>query len=88
MPFCASRRARTALGRVGLLITVAAFAGCDIPTEVPFVDVQWIFPIDDQSISVVELLPANVDTAGGNFQVAVDAVQPTLMVYTMAYTDG
>jgi hypothetical protein len=41
---------------------------------VPFVDVQWIFPIDDQSISVVELLPVNVDTAGGNFQVAVDSV--------------
>lgn len=71
MRFCAPLRARTSLGRVGVLITVAALSGCDIPTAVPLVDVEWIFPIDDQSISVVELLPASVDTAGGNFQVAV-----------------
>ena len=59
------------LGRVGLLFVVAALSGCDVPTDIPIFDVRWVFPIEDQSISVVEFLPTNVDTIGGNFQVDV-----------------
>ena len=80
MRFCAPLRFRTPLSRVGVLITVAALSGCDVPTEVPLLDVRWVFPIDDQSISVVELLPATVDTAGGNFVVDVD---PFTLVQTL-----
>ena len=63
---------RAPLGRVGLLITLAALSGCDVPTTAPLIDVRWVFPIEDQSISVVELLPGNVTVSGGSFQVGVD----------------
>ena len=65
-------RSRVPLGRVGLLITFAALSGCDVPTTAPLIDVRWVFPIEDQSISVVELLPGNVTVSGGSFQVGVD----------------
>ena len=64
-------RTHAPLGRVILLVTLAALSGCDYPTTVPPIDVRWVFPIDDQSISVVELLPADVAISGGNFQVDV-----------------
>ena len=64
-------RSRAPPGRVGLLITLAAMSGCDIPTTAPLIDVRWVFPIDDQSISVVEFLPASVAVSGGSFQVDV-----------------
>ena len=65
-------RAPAPLGRVILLVTLAALSGCDYPTAAPLIDVRWVFPIDDQSLSVVELLPAGVDTVGGSFAVDVD----------------
>ena len=49
-------------------------SGCSIPTELPIIGQLWAIPIEDQSISVVELLPANVDTVGANFQVDVAPV--------------
>ena len=64
-------RAHAPLGRVILLVTLAALSGCDYPTAVPLIDQRWVFPIDDQSISVVELLPADVVISGGNFQVDI-----------------
>ena len=63
--------ARAPLGRAILLVTLTALSGCDYPTAVPLIDVLWVFPIEDQSISVVELLPANVAISGGNFQVDI-----------------
>ena len=51
---------------------LATLSGCnDIPTEVPLIDVRWVFPIDDQSLSVAELLPANVTISGTSFAVGV-----------------
>ena len=72
MRLCPRLRSRAPLGRVGLLITLAALSGCDYPTTAPLIDVKWVFPIDDQTLSVVELLPAGVDTVGGSFAVGVD----------------
>ena len=69
---CSQLRFRAPLERAVLLIVLAAMSGCDYPTTAPLLDVRWVFPIEDQSISVVELLPANVDTVGGSFQVGVD----------------
>ena len=79
-------RSPAPLGRVGLLITLAVLSGCDYPTMAPLIDMRWVFPIEDQSISVVELLPANVDTVGGSFQVGVDpfALSQTLGVLCSA----
>ena len=71
MRSCTLPQLRARLGRAALLLVVAALSGCDVPTDIPIFDVRWVFPIEDQSISVVELLPANVDTVGGNFQVDV-----------------
>ena len=72
MRFCAPPRLRTPLGRVGVLIFLAALSGCDVPTELPIIEVRWVFPIEGKSISVTELLPANVAIVGGSFQVGVD----------------
>ena len=72
MRLCPRLHLRAPLGRVGLLITLAALSGCDYPTTAPLIDVRWVFPVPDQSLSVVELLPASVDTVGGSFAVGVD----------------
>ena len=82
MRLCPRLRSLAPLGRVGLLITLAALSGCDYPTTAPLIDVKWVFPIDDQTLSVVELLPAGVDTVGGSFAVGVDpfALNQTLGV--------
>lgn len=71
MTFCTRLRLRALLERAGLLIILAALSGCDVPTSLPVFDVRWVFPIEDTSISVADLLPANVDTIGGSFQVNV-----------------
>ncbi len=64
-------RLRTPLQRVGLFLVVGALSGCNVPTDLPIFDVRWVVPIEDKSISVVELLPTNVAVAGPNFQVDV-----------------
>ncbi len=71
MQSCTRPRLRAPLGHAGLLLAIAALSGCDVPTELPIIGQRWVIPIEDKSISVAELLPANVDTAGGNFQVDV-----------------
>ena len=74
MSFCSSPRFSALLKRAGLLIVLAALSGCEYPTELPLFDVRWVIPIEETSISVVELLPANVDTANGNFELTVAPV--------------
>ena len=71
---CSQLRFRAPLERAVLLIVVAALSGCDVPTALPIFDVRWVIPVEETSISVIELLPANVDTAGGNFAVDVAPV--------------
>ena len=57
------------------MIVLAALSGCDVPTELPIFDVRWVIPVEETSISVVELLPATgVTISGGNFQVDADTV--------------
>jgi len=74
MRFCTRPRFRAPLKRAGLLVVLATLSGCDIPTALPIFDVAWRLPVEGSSISVVELLPPEVDTAGGNFDVTVDPV--------------
>jgi len=56
------------------LIVFAALSGCEYPTELPIFDVRWVIPVEETSISVVELLPNNVSVVGGNFEVVPDVV--------------
>lgn len=57
---------------------LATLSGCnDIPTEAPLIDVRWVFPIEDQSLSVAELLPTNVTISGTSFAVGVSPFSVT-----------
>lgn len=74
MHLCPKPSSRAPLGRASLLVVLAALSGCDYPTDLPIFDVRWIIPVEETSISVVELLPSNVTEVGGNFEVAVAPV--------------
>ena len=66
---CSQLRFRAPLERAGLLIVLAVLSGCDVPTALPIFDVRWVIPVEETSISVVELLPTDVTVVGGNFEV-------------------
>ncbi len=63
-------------GRIILLAAVGALWACDIPTDAPKLDQEWILPIAGTSIDVVEFLPDDVgitnDTSA--FTVRVDPI--------------
>ena len=65
---------RSQVMRASVLLSLAVLSGCDVPTSVPLIDVRWVFPIEETSISVAELLPSNVAIAGGDFVLSVDPV--------------
>ena len=60
------------LARTGLVFCLFSFSACDLPTATPIFETRWIFPIEENSISVDEMLPAAVTTSGEEFEVAVD----------------
>ena len=66
---CSQLRFRAPVEKAVLLIVVAALSGCDVPTSLPIFDVRWVIPVEETSISVVELLPTDVTVVGGNFEV-------------------
>ena len=80
---CSHLRFRAPVEKAVLLIVVAALSGCDVPTALPIFDVGLQLPVEESSISVVELLPPEVDTAGGNFDVTVDPVMLTETLGTL-----
>lgn len=57
--------AMTALERRGwgisLLTVMSALGGCDIPTDAPILEQDWLVPISATSIDVGEFLPDDVD---------------------------
>ena len=61
---CSHLRFRAPLERAVLLIFLAVLSGCDVPTALPIFDVRWIIPVEETSISVVELLPTDVTVVG------------------------
>ena len=77
MSSCSQLDFRAPLKRAALLIVFAALSGCTVPTDLPIFDVGLQLPVEESSISVVELLPPEVDTVGGNFDVTVDPVMLT-----------
>jgi len=47
-------------GRITLLAVVGALWACDIPTDAPKLEQEWILPISGTSIEVWDFLPADV----------------------------
>ncbi len=54
--------------------TIVTLSACDVPTEPPMFEPRWIIPVEETSLSVDELLPANVAVSGDAFDVSVDPV--------------
>ena len=61
-------------GRLTLLVTVGALWACDIPTGTPKLEQEWIFPIAETSIEVVEFLPTDVGLTDDSSAFAVQVV--------------
>jgi len=51
---------RTGWG-ISLLTVMATLGGCDIPTDSPILEQEWLVPISATSIDVGEFLPDDVD---------------------------
>lgn len=62
------------VGTFTSLALIATAGACDIPTESPQWDTQWLVPVDSAQISVTELLPASVGVTpdGSAFEVSLD----------------
>lgn len=56
------------------IATNLLLVGCSIPTEAPIIEQRWILPVEETTLSVDELLPANVTVSGTNFDLTVDPV--------------
>ncbi|HYG70317.1 MAG TPA: hypothetical protein VD838_21750, partial [Anaeromyxobacteraceae bacterium] len=52
------------------LALAALLAGCDIPTALPVIESRWSIPVDRDSLSIAQVLPAGVSVAGGGFAVS------------------
>src|SRR6188508_3433395 len=53
------------------MTAVAAIGACDIPTAAPIWDTTWQVPVNDDSVTVGQMLPGGVTSTGIIFQVAV-----------------
>ncbi|MEX2466418.1 MAG: hypothetical protein WD995_05880 [Gemmatimonadota bacterium] len=62
---------RALLSAAGAIVILS---GCDVPTEPPLIQQDWMVEVDETSLSVEELLPSSVTVAGDNFEVSVDPV--------------
>jgi len=47
-------------GRTALLAVVAVLSACDLPTDAPKLEQEWVFPVSETTIEVVEFLPNRV----------------------------
>lgn len=64
-------RSRRPLKCLGVLLLAG---GCDIPTEPPIVEQQWILPLDEVTLDQSELLPPSITISGSTYDVNVDPV--------------
>jgi hypothetical protein len=62
--------------RISLLTAAVALSACDIPTDTPKLEQEWIVPLAETSIEVVEFLPDRVGltTDESAFTVQVDPI--------------
>lgn len=65
------------LGRAAALTGLVFLAACDVPSSAPFIDQEWILPVESTSISVVQFLPAVVTLNGTRFSVSVNQIVAT-----------
>ncbi|MBT8396619.1 MAG: hypothetical protein HKO65_01580 [Gemmatimonadetes bacterium] len=68
---------RTLLWRSVLLLAVGIMSACDIPTDTPKLEQQWVVPLTGTSIEVVEFLPdfVGLNEDSSAFTVQVDPIQ-------------
>ncbi len=73
---------KTLTGRITLLLAVGLMSACDIPTDTPMLEQQWVVPLTGTSIEVVEFLPdfvgLNEDSTAFTLQVDPIQFQETL----------
>ncbi len=65
------------LSRIAAVTGLCLMTACDIPTDVPIIDQQWIVPIETTNISVSQLLPSGVTIVGTRFAVTVGSLATT-----------
>jgi hypothetical protein len=54
---------------------IAVLSGCDIPTEPPIIQQDWMVEVDETSLAGDQLLPTSVTVDGDNFAVSLDPVE-------------
>lgn len=62
------------LSRIAAVTGLCLMTACDIPTDIPIIDQQWIVPIETTTISVSQILPAGVTINGTRFAVNVGSL--------------
>lgn len=65
------------LSRIAAVTGLCLLTACDLPTDAPIIDQQWIVPIETTSISVSQLLPSGVTIVGTRFAVNVGGLSST-----------
>ena len=63
-------------GRAALLTVVAVLSACDLPTDAPKLEQEWVFPVSETTIEVGEFLPSRVGLTADEsaFTVEVDPI--------------
>jgi len=73
---------RRSAGRTTPLLALGVLAACDIPTDAPKLEQEWIIPLAETTIEVVELLPDNVGLTGDESAFTVE-VEPIAFQETL-----
>jgi hypothetical protein len=63
------------LQRGALMLSVLIIGACDFPTAPPVLQPRFVLPGESTTMSVTQLLPADVTVAGSNFRLSIAPVQ-------------
>ena len=69
--------------RGALLVLLGILAACEIPSEAPIIQQTWVVPTDSVTVSVAQILPANVALNGGGTAFVVSIPAPTVLSTTL-----
>lgn len=65
------------LGRIAAVVGLGVSAACNVPTDFPIIEQEWIVPLASTTISLSQLLPNGVSISGSSFAVDVGAFAAT-----------
>lgn len=74
--------------RFALVLPLGLLAACEIPSDPPILQQTWIVPADSVTVSVAELLPANVALNGAGTAFLVTIPAPPVFNTTLAALCG